>query len=81
MESVESRERRVRSGEWKVRSGKRRAASQEWRVESREWRVESGEWRVLTIGNWNVRTLYAKGKAAQAANVVKERRFHIMGIS
>ena len=27
----------------------------------------------LRIGNWNVRTLYAPGKAAQAAKAMRER--------
>ena len=35
----------------------------------------------LRIGNWNVRTLYAPGKAAQAAKAMRENRLQIMGIS
>ena len=35
----------------------------------------------LRIGNRNVRTLYALGKAAQAAKAVKEAKLQIMGIS
>ena len=35
----------------------------------------------LRIGNWNVRTLYAQGKAAQAAKAMREAKLQIMGIS
>ena len=35
----------------------------------------------LRIGNWNVRTLYAQGKAAQAAKTMREAKLQIMGIS
>ena len=33
------------------------------------------------IGNWNVRTLYAQGKTAQAAKAMREAKLQIMGIS
>ena len=35
----------------------------------------------LRIGNWNVRTLHAQGKAAQAAKATREAKSQIMGIS
>ena len=35
----------------------------------------------LRIGNWNVRTLYAQGKTAQAAKATREAKLQIMGIS
>ena len=35
----------------------------------------------LRIGNWNVRTLYAQEKAAQAAKAMREAKLQIMGIS
>ena len=54
-----------------------------------ESRVETLETRTpivhpktqLRIGNWNVRTLYAPGKAAQVAKAMRENRLQIMGIS
>ena len=33
----------------------------------------------LRVGNWNVRTLYAPGKAAQAAKAMRENKLQIMG--
>ena len=35
----------------------------------------------LRIGNWNVRTLCAPGKAAQAAKAMRENKLQIMGMS
>ena len=35
----------------------------------------------LRIGNWNVRTLYAQGRTAQAAKAMREAKLQIMGIS
>ena len=35
----------------------------------------------LRIENWNVRTLYAQGKTAQAAKAMREAKLQIMGIS
>ena len=34
----------------------------------------------LRIGNWNVRTLYAQGRTAQAAKAMREAKLQIMGI-
>ena len=35
----------------------------------------------LTIGNWNVRTMYATGKAAQIAKEMRDHNIQILGIS
>ena len=35
----------------------------------------------MPLPNWNVRTLYAQGKAAQTAKVMRVSRLQIMGIS
>ena len=35
----------------------------------------------LRIGNWNVRTLYAQGKTAQAAKAMREVKLQIIGTS
>ena len=35
----------------------------------------------LRIGNWDIRTLYAKGKAAQAAKAIRAAKLRIMGIN
>ena len=35
----------------------------------------------VTIGNWNVRTMFAAGKAVQIAKEMKQQKIEILGIS
>ena len=37
--------------------------------------------KVLKMGKWNVRTMHAAGKAAEAARVMRDMKIQIMGIS